>query len=64
MSDLEDGPEHFVLLLAFVAGVLSIFHFVGEFEEGVFDIFKAFRWRFAVFRGADRGHFGGDSDYS
>ena len=37
MGDLEDGPERFVLLFAFVAGIFGIFELVLEFEEGVFD---------------------------
>lgn len=59
VGDLEDGPGHFVLLLAFVAGVLGVFHFVGEFEEGVFDVFEAVWWGLAVLSCSDRGHFDG-----
>jgi len=36
MRDLEDGPERLVPLFALVGGVFGVFHFVGEFEEGVF----------------------------
>lgn len=57
MGDLKDGPEHFVLLFAFVRGGLGVFHFVFEFEEGVFDVLEAVWWRLAVFGGADCGHF-------
>lgn len=45
-----------MLLFALVRGVLSIFHFVGEFEEGVFDVIEAVWWRFAVFGTANWGH--------
>lgn len=62
MSDLEDGPENFVFLFAFVAGGLGVFHFVFEFEKGVFDVFEAFWWRLAVLGGADRWHFQGRVD--
>lgn len=35
VRDLEDGPEHFVLLFAFMAGVFGVFELVLEFEEGI-----------------------------
>jgi hypothetical protein len=47
MRDLEDGPKRFATLLALVRGVFGIFHLVGEFEEGVFDVVEAFGRRFA-----------------
>lgn len=63
MRDLEDGPLHFVLLFAFVAGVFGVFHLVGELEEGVFEVVEAIWRRLAVLRGADGGHGGGvDAD--
>jgi hypothetical protein len=56
---LEDGPDHFVLFLAFSGRVFSVFHLVGEFEEGVFQVVEAV-WRgfFGGARGADGWHFG------
>lgn len=56
MSDLEDWPEHFVLLLALMTGILGVFHFVGEFEECIFNIFKAFWRRLAVLCCPDGWH--------
>lgn len=41
MRDLEDWPLHLVLLLAFVGGVLGVFHFVLKLEQSVFDVFEA-----------------------
>lgn len=32
MCDLEDWPQHLVLLLALVRGVLGVLHLVGELE--------------------------------
>jgi len=58
MRDLEDGPERFATLLALVRGVFGIFHLVGEFEEGVFDVVEAFGGRFAGAGWADGGHGG------
>ena len=56
MCDLEDGPQHLVLLLALVAGVLGVLHLVAEFQQGVFEVFEAIgRW-FAVLGGADGWH--------
>lgn len=37
MGDLEDGPEDFLFLFALARGILGVFEFVLEFEEGVFD---------------------------
>ena len=56
MSDLKYGPKHLVLLLAFVTGILGVFHLVAEFQQSVFDVLEAIRWRFAVFGGPDSGH--------
>ena len=50
MRDLEDGPQHLVLLFALVACVLGVFELVLELEEGVFDIVEAFGWRLPVLR--------------
>lgn len=52
MGDLEDGPQHLVLLLALVARVLGVFEPVLELEEGVFDVVEAVGRGFAVFAGA------------
>lgn len=57
MGDLEDGPDHFVLLLSFVRGIFGILELVGEFEQSVFDVFEAVGRRLAVFGAADRRHF-------
>lgn len=53
---LEDGPDHLVLLAAFVRGIFCIFHFVAELEQGVFDVIKAIGWGLAVLCAADRWH--------
>jgi hypothetical protein len=37
MRNLEDRPQHLVLLLPLVTGVLSVLELVLEFEEGIFD---------------------------
>lgn len=57
MSDLEDWPDHFVLLLSFVRGILGVLELVGEFEQSVFDVFEAVRRRLAVSGAADRRHY-------
>lgn len=45
MGDLKDGPEHLVLLPAFMAGVLGVLHLVLELEKRVFNVFEAiWRW--------------------
>jgi hypothetical protein len=63
VRDLHDGPEGFVFLLAFVGGGLRVFHFVGEFQEGVFDVVEAFGWGLAVAScAADRGHAGREGE--
>lgn len=59
VRDLKDRPQHLVLLLALVRGVLGVLHLVAELEEGVFDVVEALGRRLAVFRGAERRHFGG-----
>ncbi len=56
MRDLEDGPQHLVLLFALVTRILGVLELVLEFEEGVFDVFEAVWWRFAVFCTADGRH--------
>jgi hypothetical protein len=56
MGDLEDRPQHLVLLLALVRGVLGVFHLVGELEEGVFDVVEALWRRLAVARCAKGRH--------
>ena len=59
VRDLKNGPQHLVLLFAFVGGVLGVFHLVLKLEERVFDVFKAVGRGLAVFGCADGWH-GGD----
>ena len=59
VRDLEDGPQHLVLLLALVARVLGVFEAVLEFEEGVFDVVEAVGRGFAVFACASYRWHGG-----
>lgn len=59
MSDLEDRPSHFVLLLALMTGIFGIFHLVLELEQSVFDIFEAIWRRLSVLGRADGRHGGG-----
>lgn len=56
MGDLEDRPQHLVLLLALVRCVLGVLHLVGELEEGVFDVVETLWRRFAVAGCAERRH--------
>lgn len=57
MCDLEDGPQSLVAFLALVCSSFRVFHLVLEFEQGVFDVVKAFWWRFLVAACAsDGGH--------
>ena len=56
MCDLEDGPQHLVLLSALVRGIFGILHLVGEFEECVLNVFEAIWWRFAVLGRTDGRH--------
>ena len=56
MTDLEDRPQHLMLLLAVVGCVFGIFHLVAEFEERVFDVVEAWGWCFAIARGSYRRH--------
>jgi hypothetical protein len=56
MGDLEDRPQHLVLLLALVRGVLGVLHLVGEFEKGVFDVVEALWRRLTVAGCAERRH--------
>jgi hypothetical protein len=58
MSDLEDGPDHFVLFLSFVRSIFGVLELVGEFEQRVFDVFETIGWRLAVSGATDRRHFG------
>lgn len=58
MGDLKDRPEHLVLLLAFVAGVLGIFHLVLKLEQRVFNVLEAIRRRLAVLSGPYGRHRG------
>jgi hypothetical protein len=58
MSDLEDGPDHFVLFLSLVRSILGVLELVGKFEQGVFDVFEAIRWRLAVSGATNWRHFG------
>lgn len=48
MADLKYGPQHLMLLLSIVAGVLGILHFIAEFEQCVFDFVEALRRGLAV----------------
>lgn len=48
VRDLEDRPEHLMLLLAFVARVFGILEFVLEFEESIFDVLETVGRGFAV----------------
>ena len=60
MADLEYRPDHLLLLLALVRGVLRILHLVRKLQQRVFDIVEAIRRRLAVAGGANRGHFQDD----
>jgi len=62
MRDLKNGPDGFVALLAVVGGGFGVFHLVGEFEEGVFDVVEAVGWGLAVLGGADGWHGAGWCD--
>jgi len=56
---LKNRPGHFVALFLVGGGGLGVFELVGEFEEGVFDVFEAGGWGFARARGcADWWHDG------
>ena len=57
MGDLEDRPQHLVLLLALVRGVLGVFHLVGELEQRVFDVVEAL-WRGLAVAGCAEGRHG------
>ena len=41
MGDLEDRPQHLVLLLALVRGVLGVLHLVLKLEERVLQVLEA-----------------------
>jgi hypothetical protein len=56
MGDLKDRPQHLVLLLALVRGVLGVLHLVGELEQRVFDIVEALWGRLAVAGCAEGRH--------
>jgi len=56
MGDLEDRPQHLVLLLALVRSVLSILHLVGELEQRVLDVVEAIWRRLAVARCTEGRH--------
>lgn len=56
MGDLEDRPQHLMLLLALVRSVLGVLHLVRELEQGVFDVVEAIGRRLAVTRGAEGRH--------
>ena len=56
MTDLEYRPEDFVFFLSFVRGILGIFHFIAELEQGIFEIVKASGGRLAIARGSDGRH--------
>ena len=58
MCDLENWPQHLMLLLSLMACVLSVFELVLELEESVFDVVKAVRWRFAILGCANSWHLG------
>ena len=59
MCDLKDWPERFVLLFAFVAGVLGILHLVLELEQSIFDILEAI-WRWLAVLSCTYGRHRGD----
>jgi hypothetical protein len=56
MGDLEDRPQHLVLLLALVRRILGVFHLVGELEQGVFNVVEALWRRLTVAGCAERRH--------
>lgn len=56
MRDLEDRPHDLVLWDVGGREVLGIFHLVGEYEEGVFDVAEACRRSFALRCVADGWH--------
>jgi hypothetical protein len=56
MTYLKYRPEDLMSFLALMRRILRIFHFIGEFQERVFDVVEAFGWGFAVARGADGWH--------
>jgi hypothetical protein len=56
MGDLEDRPQHLMLLLALVRGVLGVLHLVGELEQSVLDVVEAIGRRLAVTRGTEGRH--------
>ena len=56
MGDLEDRPQHLVLLLALVRRVLGVLHLVGELKQRVFDVVEALWRRLAVAGCAERRH--------
>lgn len=64
MCDLENRPRGLVLLFALVRGSFGVLHFVGEFEERVFNVFEAFGRRFAIATGAAYWRHGGGSGRS
>jgi len=44
MSNLEDRPDHFMLLLALMRRIFGVLHLVLELQKGIFDVFEAV-WR-------------------
>lgn len=48
MSDLENGPQNLMPLLALMRRILSILHLVAEFEERIFKIVKSIGWWLAT----------------
>lgn len=59
MANLENGPEHLVLLLALMRCIFGIFHFIAEFQECVFDVIEACWGWFAIARCANWRHLSG-----
>ena len=61
MGDLEDRPQHLMLLLALVAGILGIFQLVLELEKSIFDVVEAIGWWLAVLSCVSDGRHDGSS---
>lgn len=57
VGDLEDRPQHLVLLLALVRGILGVLHLVGELEQRVFDVVETL-WRRLAVAGCAEGRHG------
>lgn len=62
MRDLEDGPEGFVPLFAFMTGGFGVAEFGGVFEEGRLDGGEAGGWWLFLGAVAEGWHCGGEKD--